>query len=225
LRNTIAKILTLLLISAFMSCNYYPNGERIIPKEEVVNNIGLLKSAGFFKEWESLSANETYDSLYELRKKEYKEIFESDYDPKMNLEPIEIAEYDKSKLLFLDLEADVFNGNNVYKLVINRFSELSDGKFNPTELTETWESNGGPIKVSFISDNKITEFEPEYNNDWLHESVFTICKEKLAEKGVPLVYCLDNDGYGYGQAIAIMRLTKSEQKILENGLNWKFESE
>ena len=207
-----------------MSCNFYPNNERIIPKEEVVKNIGLLKKAGFFNDCKKLSAEETYNSIYKLRKKEYKEIFESDYDPEMNLEPIMIAEYDKNKLLFLDLEADVFNGNNVYKFVINRFSELSDGKFNPIELTETWESNDGPIKVSFISDNELTEFEPEYNNDWLHESVFTICKKKLAEKEVPLVYCLGNDGFGYGQAIAIMRLTKSEQKILENGLNWKFET-
>ena len=208
-----------------MSCNFYPNDEQIIPKDEVVKSIGLLKKAGFFKIWKNLSAEETYDSIYELRKKEYKEIFERDYDPEMNLEPIMIAEYDKSKLLFLDLEADVFNGNDVYKLVINRFSELSDGRFNPTEVTEIWESNGGPIKVSFVSDNEITEFEPEYNNDWLHDSVFTICKEKLVEKKVRLVYCLDSDGNGYGQAVAIMRLTKSEQKILENGLNWKFETE
>lgn len=208
-----------------MSCNYYPNGERIIPKEEVINNIRLFKKAGFFKEWKNLSAEVTYDSLYELRKKEYKEIFESDYNPEMNLEPIEIAQYDQSKLLFLDLEADVFNGNEVYKFVINRFSELSDGKFNPTKLNETWESNGGPIKVSFVSDDEITEFEPEYNNDWLHESVFSICRKKIADKKVRLVYCLDEDGYGYGQAIAIMRLTESEQRILENGLKWKFETE
>ncbi|QSS96626.1 hypothetical protein [Psychroflexus sp. ALD_RP9] len=92
-------------------------------------------------------------------------------------------------------------------------------------MKEVWESNGGPIKVSFVSDNQLTEFEPEYNNDWLYESVFNICQKKIADKNVRLVYCLDNDGYGYGQAIAIMRLTESEQKVLENELNWKFETE
>ena len=225
LKNLNTKILAFQLILVIISCNYYPNGQRIIPKEEVVYNIGLLKKAGFFKQWKNLSSEVTYDSLYELRKQEYKEIFDSDYDPGMNLEPIEIAEYDETKLLFLDLEADVFNGNDVYKLVINRFSEISDGKFNPTELNEIWESNGGPIKVSFISDNEITEFEPEYNSDWLHESVFEICRKKVADKKVRLVYCLGKDGYGYGQAIAIMRLTESEQEILENELKWKFETE
>ena len=208
-----------------MSCNFYMNKEREIPKEEVLKSIEALKKAGFFKNYNNLSAEKTFDTIYELRKKEYSEIFESDYDPKMNLEPIEIAEYDKSKLLFLDLETDVFNGNEVYKFVINRFSELSDGKFKPTELKEVWESNSGPIKVSFVSDNQLTEFEPEYNNDWLHESVFNICRKKIADKNVRLVYCLDNDGYGYGQAIAIMRLTEFEQKVLETELNWKFETE
>jgi hypothetical protein len=201
------------------------NREREIPKEEVLKSIEVLKKAGFFKNYKNLSAEKIFDTIYELRRKEYSEIFESDYDPKMNLEPIEIAEYDKSKLLFLDLEADVFNGNEVYKFVINRFSELSDGKFKPTELKEVWESNDGPIKVSFVSDNQLTEFEPEYNNDWIHESVFNICRKKIAEKNVRLVYCLDNDGYGYGQVIAIMRLTESEQKVLETELNWKFETE
>ena len=49
--------------------------------------------------------------------------------------------------------------------------------------------------------------------------------EKVADKKVRLVYCLGKDGYSYGQAIAIMRLTESEQEILENGLKWKFETE
>lgn len=208
-----------------MSCNYYMNGRREIPKEEVVKSIELLKKAGFFENYKQLSAEKTFDTIYELRKKEYREIFEGNYDPEMNLGPIDIAQYDKSKLLFLDLEADVFNGNEVYKFVINRFAELSGGKFNPIDINETWESNGGPIKISFVSDNQLTEFEPKYNNDWLHESVFTVCREKITEKKVRLVYCLGKDGYGYGQAVALMRLTESEQKILENGLNWKFETE
>ena len=206
-----------------MSCDYYMYREKEIPKEEVIKSIGLLKKAGFFENYKNLSATQTFDSIYELRKREFREILESDIDPTMNLDPIEIAEYDRSKLLFIDLEADVFNGNEVYKSVINRFSELSNGQFQPIEIKEVWESDEGPITVSFSSDNQLTEFVPEYNNDWLHESVFEVCSGKVAEKQVRLVYCLGKDGYGYGQAIAIMRLSKSEQIILEKGLNWKFD--
>jgi hypothetical protein len=206
-----------------MSCDYNMYREKEISKEEVIKSIGLLKKAGFFENYKNLSATQTFDSIYELRKREFREILESDIDPTMNLGPIEIAEYDRSKLLFMDLEADVFNGNEVYKSVINRFSELSNGQFQPIEIKEVWESDEGPITVSFSSDNQLTEFVPEYNNDWLHESVFEVCRGKVAEKQVRLVYCLGKDGYGYGQAIAIMRLSKSEQIILEKGLNWKFD--
>lgn len=216
------QVLVLILL---MSCNSNDKKVMKITKEKVIGNINVLRSAGFFEKYEELTNLQVYDSLYSIRKKKYSEIFKEPYDPGMELGVIELAEYDNTKLLFLDLEADVAKDNNVYINVINAFSKLSNNQFQPKEIKEKWESETGPIKVSFISNDSLVLFEPEYNSDWLHESVFTICQKELEKKNTRIVDCLSDDGMGYGQAIAIMRLSKDEQKILESKLNLKFSSD
>jgi hypothetical protein len=196
-----------------------------ITQEQVLENIKILRTAGFFENYENLTDLEVYDKIYAVRKKEYSEIFERPYDPGMELDAISLAETDNKKLLFLDLEADVGKDNEVYIAVIKAFSQLSNNKFQPTEIKEEWESETGPIIVSFYSNGMQIVFEPNYENDWLHESVFKICEKELRKENIRISDCLSDDGYGYGQAIAIMRLTKEEQKILENRLKWKFTSE
>ena len=216
------QVLALILL---MSCNSNDKKLMKITKEKVVENINVLRSVGFFEKYEELTNLQVYDSLYSIRKEKYSEIFKKTYDPGMELGVMELAEYDNTKLLFLDLEADVAKDNNVYINVINAFSKLSNNKFQPKEIKEKWESETGPIKVSFISNDSLVLFEPEYNNDWLNESVFSTCLKELTNKDVRIVECLSDDGFGYGQAIALMRLTKEEQKILETKLNLKFSSD
>ena len=196
-----------------------------ISKEEVVDNIEILRSAGFFENYKKMTDLEVFDTIHSLRKKRYSEIFEKPYDPRMDLDAIQLAGYDRTKLLFIDLEADVAMDNNIYVEVIKAFGILSNNQFEPTEIEEKWKSETGPIEVSFKSDSSFIKFKPEYQDDWLHESVFKICQEELERKNIRIADCLSDDGYGYGQAIAIMRLTEKEQKVLEKKLNWKFTSE
>jgi len=198
--------------------------ESKISKEQVLENIQTLRNAGFFEVYESMSDLEVYDTIYADRKKRYSEIFEKQYDPGMDLDAIKLAECDKTKLLFIDLEADVAMDNNVYIQVIKAFGILSNKKFDPTGIKEQWTSETGPIDVSFKSNDSLIKFKPEYQDDWLHESVFKVCLAELERNSIRITDCLSDDGYGYGQAIAIMRLTEKEQKILENKLSWKFTS-
>lgn len=206
------------------SCSFQAKNEQI-SKEDVIEKIEVFRQAGFFEKYDGLSNSEVYDKIYEERKKYYSEIFERPYDPGMDLEAIDLAAYDKKKVLFLDLEADVGKDNDVYVEVIKSYSELSNFIFKPIEIVETWESETGPIEVSFKSNDSTITFSPAYQYDWLDVSVFILCQKELNKKGIRIVDCLDEDGSGYGQAIAMMRLTEEEQKILENGLNWKFSGE
>ncbi len=220
------RIIVLILgLTIMISCNSQSNNHVKIKKKEVLENIGILKTAGFFENYNSLSVSQIYDTIYSLRKREYSEIFKRPYDPGMELDAINLAVSDSTKVLFLDLEADVGKDNEVYIYVIKAFSQLSNNYFKPTEIKEYWESETGPIKVSFKSKGLLIEFEPEYEDDWLHGSVFNICEKEMKKDGIRIVDCLSDDGNGYGQAIALMRLSKEEQKVLESKLNWKFTSE
>lgn len=218
------NIFLILGIIILISCNPKSREEVKITKAQVVKNIAILREAGFFEKHNGLTDLEVYYEIYESRKQEYLEIFEKSYDPGMELTPINLALSDINKVLFIDLEADVGKGNDVYISVIKAFSKLSNGKFNPNEIRENWEKETGPIKVSFKSNDSLIVFEPEYNDDWIHESVFSICERELEKRDIRITDCLSDDGYGYGQAIAIMRLTKNEQNVLEKKLNWQFSS-
>lgn len=219
------RITLVLAVTLIISCNFQSEKENKISKEKVVENIQVLRLAGFFETYKNFSNEEIYDTIYANRKKRFTEIFESEYDPGMDLDAIQLAECDKTKMLFLDLEADVIKGNNIYVELIKTFSVLSNNVFKPENIKEKWESETGPIEVSFKSDGSIIKFQPEYQDDWLHESVFEVCNKEFKRKNIRITNCLSDDGNGYGQVVAIMRLTKKEQLFLENNFNWKFTSE
>lgn len=216
------RIFLILGLIILTPCNSQQKKEVKITKEQVVKNIGILREAGFFDKYNGLSDLKIFDKIYELRKQYYSEIFERPYEPDMKLDAIQIAQTDESKCLFLDLEADVGKGNNVYAWIIKAYSQLSNGKFKPYDIKEKWETFEGPIEISFTANDSLVSFNPKYEEDWLHESVFKVCSNELVKRKIRTVDFLSDNGQGFGQVIAIMRLTIEEQNVLENKLNWKF---
>lgn len=219
------KYISLFFILFAACTNYKPKENSTvekISKEKVIKNISILRESGFFEDFNKLNDSEVYDKLHSLRKIEYSKIFEEEYDPGMELDEFELCCLDSKKVLYLDLEADVCKENNVYIDVIEEYATLTKKIFNPKNITETWNSENGPIEVTFELDNKKIEFKPKYNDDWLDSIVFEICNKEIGKKNIRLVDCLGDSENGFGQDIAIMRLTKEEQKILEKNFKWKF---
>lgn len=221
------KKFAILFVLLFISCNNqrketHNNTEKKISKEKVIQDISILRKCGFFEEFQNLTDIEVFDKLHARRIKEYSEMFEKLYDPGMNIDEFELACLDNHKMIYIDLEADVSSENHVYKDVINMFSLLSKGTFDPENIEEKWLSHSGPIKVKFKFNNEIVGFEPKYSDDWLDSKVFEICMDKIKTKNIRIVECLGENKYGYGQSVAFMRLTETEQKILEKEYHYKF---
>lgn len=221
------KKLAILLLLISISCNNQKkdenlNVEKKISKEKVVHDISVLRKCGFFEEFDNLTDKEVFNKLHSKRIKEYSEMMEKPYDPGMNIDEFDLANLDKHKMIYIDLECDVGAGNNVYKDVINLFSMISKGTFNPENIEEKWQSNSGPIKVEFKFNNEIVKFEPKYSDDWLDSKIFEVCINQIKTKNIRIIECLGESKYGYGQCIAFMRLTETEQKILEKEYHYKF---
>lgn len=221
------KKIAVLFLLMFISCNNQRkdtnmNIQKKISKEKVIENISILRKCGFFEEFKNLSDKDVFNKLHLKRIKEYSEIFEKPYDPGMNIDEFELTCLDKQKMIYMDLECDVGSGNEVYKNVIKMFSILSKGTFNPKNIEEKWQSNSGPIKVQFKFNNEIVTFEPKYSDDWLDGKIFEICIAKIKTNNIRIVECLGDDKYGYGQCISFMRLTKTEQKVLEKEYHYIF---
>ena len=217
----------ILLLLIFISCdnprkNYKMNSEKKISKENVIQNISILRKCGFFEKFKKLTDKEVLEELHTIRIYEYSKIFEKKYDPGMELDEFDLACLDKSKMVYLDLEFDVCAENNAYVDVIKMFSNLSNGSFNPRNITEKWQSPSGPITIEFELNDEIIKFNPKYSEDWLDSKVFEVCNEKIKAKKTRIVECLGESDYGYGQCIVFMRLTETEQKNLENNYKYKF---
>ncbi|MCD0470719.1 hypothetical protein [Flavobacterium sp. JAS] len=215
------------LLFIFSSCdnprktNIMNSGKKI-PKENVIQNISILRKSGFFENFSKFSDKEIFEQLHSNRIDDYSKIFDKKYDPGMELDEFDLACIDKRKMIYLDLESDVCAENNVYVDVIKMFSNLSNGSFNPQNISEKWQSPSGPITVEFELNNEIIKFNPKYSDDWLDSIVFEICKEKIKANKTRIVECLGESKYGYGQNIAFMRITETEQNNLENNYKYKF---
>ena len=150
-----------------------------------------LLRAGFFEKYTDKTDKEVIKILHKKRINDYTQLYKSYYDPGMSLSAIELASLDEDKMLYLDLEADVCNENKIYCEVIKMFDKLGKEDFNPTQISEFWESETGPIHVSFIVDSDTIKINPDFKDDWLHECVFIECQKQIERKGnYRLVYSL-----------------------------------
>jgi hypothetical protein len=66
-----------------------------------------------------------------------------------------------------DPEADVCAENAVYSEVLLQWARISHGAFGPNGITEHWESESGPITLSFQLGNQPAALSPSYQDDWI----------------------------------------------------------
>jgi hypothetical protein len=212
---------TLFLVST--SCNSVNRKSGKNTKDSVKQTIQTLRTYGFFSEYKSLNDEQLFDSLHQQRIAEYTEIFGYTYDPGMELEIYEVLQLDRKSTVSGDTESDVGKGNNQYITLLKAFSEASAGFFQPTEITEIWEHENGPIHVSFKDNGEVIKFNPTYHDDWLSEEVFAIINQQMMKRGDEKFYLyLGKDGWGLGQFFFYIRMNQAQKKSLENAFGWKF---
>lgn len=189
----------------------------------MAEDISIIREAGFFKKYQTLTEEQLLNTLYEIQRELYTERFGYNYAPERKNDLYSIARQDHEKFLDIDLEADVCNGNNVYQSLLEEFSKASNNLFLPSEISETWNSDVGPIKLSFISNGQPVLFEPVYMDDWIDESVFEIINEEMRKVSNELFYlCSGPNNDWLGQNEIYIRLTANEKTLLEEKLGWNF---
>lgn len=207
----------------FLSCNSSSGQMRENHTDSVKQTISALRQHGFFEKYKNLSDEQLFDTLHQQRIAGYSKMFEHFYDPGMELETYQVLKLDRDRIVFGDAESDVGKDNNQYVALLNAFAAASSGLFNPKNITEKWESEKGPIHVSFTEDDKEIRFEPEYLDDWLSEKAFDVINQQMGKKGKEKFYMfLGNDGWGLGQNFLYVRMTEPQKQELEEAFDWKF---
>jgi hypothetical protein len=189
----------------------------------MTETLKILRQAGFFKYYNSLTDDEILDKIHVERMREHSKIFGYEYDPGRNLSDQQLASQDSRKVLHFDLEADVCKENKVYTWLLQRLNELSGIDNLITEVIEEWESETGPIKLSYKLNDEKNVSQPEYLDDWVDQTFIDMTLEKISKViNEPFHICLGPDEDWLGQDVSYMRLTTEEREILEEKLNWKF---
>ncbi len=189
----------------------------------MIKTLKILRQAGFFKQFSALTDNEILDKIHEKRKEAYSKIFGYPYEPGRNISDQELAWQDTTKVLHMDLEADVCMENKVYTRILSRLGELSGSDHLITDVVEEWESETGPIVLRYKLNGEEKHAQPPYAADWVDQAFIDSTLEEISKVTHESFHlCLGPEDEWFGQDVNYMRLTMEERKMLEDQLGWEF---
>ncbi|MFE5324386.1 stalk domain-containing protein [Paenibacillus sp. NPDC056579] len=153
-------------------------------EQRIRETFAFYKQMGFFQSVDAGAAEKTFLDNYA---KEF--AVDEEYDPYRDhtyyqvFADLFILEHDKSRVWMEDTEADVGKGNNVYVRVLKDWAKISRGAFQPTNIEETWNSQNGPVKVTFTLNGEEVTLYPQNLNDFIDVGIVKKINAKIAGSG------------------------------------------
>jgi hypothetical protein len=193
-------------------------------RERFKESVIKLRSVGLFDDYKNLTDEQLTDLLIKTAKIKHEfnwfNDFEEVYDPVDNDKAFDlhVAELDKKRVWWHDLEADICKENLVYSETIKDFAELSAGYLKPKEIKEDWKSDTGPIEISFLDGDTLRTFRPEYNDDWYDPKFFDFLQTSMTYNGSPYKFYMHDET---GQDVFLIRVTEEEKRKVEMQTNWR----
>lgn len=129
-----------------------------------------------------------------------------------------VAGQDHDRIWWRDLEADVDEMNQVYAQTLDEWSAISVGSFRPTSIVERWDSDVGPVTITFEIDGIEQTLKPAYIEDWIDLGILSGINELVAPSGRRF------EAYrAFDQAAFVISVTPEERLALERDRGWCFE--
>lgn len=181
--------------------------------ETTVERVAGLREAGLFAGDPGTTDEELAAEIDQKLDAAWGPDFPAD-DP---LRDLAVAEQDAARVLWIDLEADVFAGGDVYVATLDQLAGISVDAFAPTDVTETWDGGTGPITVAFELAGAHHELHPAYLEDWIDPGILADINARIADSGrrFELYRAFDQTAF-------IVALTDAERAGLE-ARGWCFE--
>lgn len=185
------------------------------PSEETVaDRVSALRAIGFFVD----RADATDDEIATEVAASIKAEWGDQIGPADPLFDLLVAGQDPDRIWWRDLEADVSDGNLVYQITLAEWGGISVGSFSPSAITERWDSDAGPVTVTFELDGTEHALQPSYLEDWIDLGILTGINELVASSGRRF------ESYrAFDQTAFVASLTADERLTLERDRGWCFE--
>lgn len=175
--------------------------------------VAFYRELGFMPE----HADKTADEVFEIVKARLMRDW-GDSLPNADTASLELffIESLPSRVWWGDTEADVFVDNHVYEEVLAEWSRISLGAFEPEDVAELWETDTGPLTISFMLDGQPRELHPEVRDDWLDMNIVTGINRMIEPTGRQFVVHIPD------QTAVLMCVTPEERQRLETERGWTF---
>jgi hypothetical protein len=181
-------------------------------QKSLSHSIKEFRGLDFFRDKENISD----EKLAEMINEEHFALFGEEIDPQCPFLDLLLLAYDKKRVWWEDTEADVLNGNNVYIEFMNDLSRISRGVFSPSEISESWVTDEGPITIEFKLGGEKISINPKYIDDYIDvEIISDINKLIPSEKKFELYKPFDQTAF-------IIMLSKDEKTRLQKKRGWEF---
>ena len=195
--------LAVLIVSA-LYISWKPKMTAEQKKKWRVGTVKFYRELGFFSEYGDLPDEKLASKLNSLYRKKTGDSIDPTV-PSEEIAEFELLSLDESRFWMSELETDIFPGEKYYADLVEKLGKISRGVFNPTDITETWESEKGPIHVEFTANGVRHCLQPKYDRDWLDTDFLIKMEDFFKGTGYELVIHMDDP-------IAAMVLTPDEKK-------------
>lgn len=137
-------------------------------------------------------------------------------DPGNPWDDVFLLAYAEGETWASDPEADVCAENEVYLEVLPAWARISQGAFTPMGFTEHWESESGPITLSFQLDGQSRSISPSYQDDWLDLEILLKMNALIVPSGRQFECAVD------GNFALVMCLTPEQKATLRQQRRFPF---
>lgn len=157
------------------------------PKERLLDAAHYYREAGFFQKDKTLTNQQFDDKFLEF----YKGFATKNWDPFDSgkayydaLADLYVLQQDKDRVWLEYTEADfISKDKNFYVETLKQWSAISRGSFLPSDIVETWDTEEGPITVSFMLNGQKKTIHPKYMYDYLDTEILKDLNEMMKNTG------------------------------------------
>ncbi len=182
--------------------------------DSVAERVAALRATGWFAD----RAAATDEAVAADVMASIEEAWGSQVTPDDPLIDLFVAEQDHDRVWWRDLEADVTEDNRVYETTIAEWGAISVGSFDPTDITEAWDSFDGPVTVTFEIDGVERTLRPAVLEDWIDLGILVGINDLIASSGRRF------ESYrAFDQTAFVVAVTADERRALESERGWCFE--
>jgi len=182
------------------------------PRKWLVEALRFFKELGFFREYSEFSLDELADKLEQKQEEEWGETF----DPADRLSDLDLLRWDSERVWWRDTEADVCEENKVYENTLREWSAISRGSFLPTCVGESWQSENGPVCISFRMHGCVRAIVAKYIEDYIDMSILRSINEVMRSD-----YRFEMHR-PFDQTAFVVMLSRAERKEITKERLWRF---